>query len=174
MSIRFQMNEDKAIEVLAWLGEKQPGIDVYHVAKVLYYADKDHLNRYGRPIVGDKYTAMSFGPVPSKIYDWIKKKIIPKRLEEAVTTCGEYLNLYCHRKPNMVMFSRTDIECLSKSLRKYGRLDFGKLTDMAHDERAWQEVERNKDMDYEKMIEQSPRGKKIIQDLREHSRQIAL
>ena len=80
MTIRFEMNEDKAIEVLTWLANEQPGIGAFHVSKVLYYADKEHLNRYGRPVLGDTYIRMEFGPVPSKTYDLIKKE----NLEQSV------------------------------------------------------------------------------------------
>jgi uncharacterized phage-associated protein len=48
----YQMNYEKAIEVVVWLANKNPGIDIYHVAKILYYAEKTHLNRHGRPIIG--------------------------------------------------------------------------------------------------------------------------
>ena len=41
MKISFKMDEDKAIEALVWLAHKQPGIDAFHVAKVLYFADKE-------------------------------------------------------------------------------------------------------------------------------------
>ena len=74
MTIRFEMNANKVIEVLTWLANEQPGIGAFHVSKVLYYADKEHLNLYGRPVVGDTYIRMEFGPVPSKTYDLIKKE----------------------------------------------------------------------------------------------------
>ena len=81
MTIRFEMNENKVIEVLSWLANEQPGIGAFHVSKVLYYADKEHLNLYGRPVLGDTYIRMEFGPVPSKTYDLIKKE----NLELSVT-----------------------------------------------------------------------------------------
>ena len=34
-------------------------------AKLLFFADKLHLNRYGRPILGDCYFCLDHGPVPS-------------------------------------------------------------------------------------------------------------
>lgn len=176
MSISFEMNEDKAIEALVWLADKQLGITPFYVSKVLYFAEKEHLNRFGRPILGDRYIRMPFGPVPSKTYDLIKgtsrKKKYAEKLREAVDVQEGALRPL--RKPNMEMFSRTDIECLTNALRKYGCLEFGKLSRISHRETAWKKAPENGEMDYEDMIDQSPKQKKIIENLREHARQIVL
>ena len=174
MSISFKMNEDKAIEALVWLAEKQLGITPFYVSKVLYFADKAHLNRFGRPILGDIYIRMPFGPVPSETYAWIKgspsKKKYSEKLREAVDVQEGALRPL--RKPNMEMFSRTDIECLTNALKKYGSLDFGKLSRISHRETAWKNAPENGSMDYEDMIDPSPNREEIIRNLKEHSRQI--
>ena len=177
MTIRFEMNEDKAIEVLVWLANKKPGIDAFYVSKVLYFADKEHLNRYGRPILGDRYIRMAFGPVPSKTYDLIKKanpkKTAPKKLKESVEVhLGEFRHLYPLRQPNMEMFSRTDIECLTNALEKYSNHAFEDLSNITHSHSAWKKAPKNRAMDYKDMIEQGPKQKEIIRSLKEHSRQI--
>ena len=71
--IRFKISYDKAIEVLVWLAKMKPGIDIYHIAKVLFYADKMHINKYARPVIGDSYIKMPYGPVPSGVSDLIKR-----------------------------------------------------------------------------------------------------
>ncbi len=177
MTIAFEMNEDKALEALVWLAYNQPGIDAFHVSKVLYFADKEHLNRYGRPILGDTYIRMEYGPVPSQTYDLIKKasprKNVPKKLREAIEVREGFRHLYPRRKPKMEMFSRTDRECLIKALEKYGSRDFGVLSKISHKQPAWKNAQENGTMDYEDMIEQSPKREEIIQNLKEYSRQIA-
>ena len=174
MSISFEMNEAKAIEALVWLADKQLGITPFYVSKVLYFADKEHLNRFGRPILGDKYIRMNFGPVPSQTYDLMKgtssKKKYSEKLREAVDVQEGALRPL--RKPNMEMFSRTDIECLTNALKEYGSLEFGKLSRISHRETAWKNAPENGKMDYEDMIEPSPKREEIIQNLKEHSRQI--
>ena len=65
--VRYEISYDKAIEVLVWLANTKPGIDIYHVCKVLFYADKSHINKYLRPIIGDYYIKMDYGPVPSGV-----------------------------------------------------------------------------------------------------------
>ncbi len=72
MSIRFRFNAKKAVEVILWFAERRPGISFHTLLKLLFYADKRHLNRYGRPITGDDYIAMQYGPVASTTYDMLK------------------------------------------------------------------------------------------------------
>ena len=69
--IQFKITYDTTIEVIIWLANMKPGIDIYHVAKVFFYADKMHINKYGRPITGDTYFSMKRGPVLSNVLDII-------------------------------------------------------------------------------------------------------
>ena len=178
MTIRFEMNENKVIEVLSWLANEQPGIGAFHVSKVLYYADKEHLNLYGRPVLGDTYIRMEFGPVPSKDLRSDQKRepgarVYIKKFREAVDVRGGFRHLHPLREPNMEMLSRTDIECLRNALKKYGTRDFGVLSRISHRETAWTNAPENGPIDYEHMIEQGPNQEEIIQNLKEHSHQIA-
>lgn len=61
---------EKTTEVLLYITEQVT--DVYNALKVLYFADKDHLAKYGRQICGESYVAMKDGPVPSCTYDLVK------------------------------------------------------------------------------------------------------
>jgi hypothetical protein len=47
MAIRFQTNPRKALEVIVWFANKRPGIDFHSILKLLFFADKDHLNGMG-------------------------------------------------------------------------------------------------------------------------------
>lgn len=183
MSIEFHVNENKLIEVLVWLAKAQPGIDEFHVSKVLYYADKDHLNRYGRPILGDTYIRMRHGPVPSLIYDVTKEAAASKPrikklrdiLAKSVVIEGGFRHLRKHlREPNIDLFSKTDIQCLSASLEKYGTYEFGPLSRISHKEPAWQNAQENGTMAYEDMVTKGPKQQKILQHLKEYSRHIVL
>src|ERR1700733_9640210 len=40
--------------------------------KILYFADKEHIAKYGQSFLDDNYIKMDFGPVPSKIFDYIR------------------------------------------------------------------------------------------------------
>ncbi|MCW7083120.1 Panacea domain-containing protein [Escherichia coli] len=70
LNVRF--DSEKALEAILYVASKAPIPDIYHVGKILYYADRFHLESFGRLITGDHYNAMKDGPVASNTYDIIK------------------------------------------------------------------------------------------------------
>jgi uncharacterized phage-associated protein len=68
----MEFNENKAIQAVLYIVAKLRRKDFHKIFKILYFSDREHLNMYGRTITGDKYIAMSDGPVPSNLYDIFK------------------------------------------------------------------------------------------------------
>ncbi len=172
--IRYRLNWEKAIEAIVWLAQEKPGIGVFHVAKVLFYADKAHLQQYARPILGDTYIAMEHGPVPSGVHDLIdRNSFLDPDLLEATSEAIEvkrdgYPQIIVQRPPNLKLFSETDLQCLRWALDRYGDLPFGRLRDLTHRERAWVEAPANGPMDYALMIDDDvPNRKELLEEIRE-------
>jgi len=69
--IKYRIDAEKAIETITLLSTLKPGIDLYHMGKIIFYAEKEHINRYARPIIGDKYICGKDGPFPSKVRDLV-------------------------------------------------------------------------------------------------------
>ena len=85
-NIRYRINYTKAIETIVWLANEKPGIDIYHIGKCIFYAEKLHLNKYARPIIGDTYQKGKYGPFPSTIRDIIQQSaewLDPDHLQES-------------------------------------------------------------------------------------------
>jgi len=149
----FDFNAKKAIESVLYIIENGTQPTFHHVSKVLYFADKKHLERYGRFICGDSYIAMKNGPVPSGVYDLLKivrgdlsPIFYPPQefidgIHQAIDILGRY-SIIIRRKPDTDMFSDSDIECLNNSIKKYGNLSFSQLTELSHDN-AWKSADQN-------------------------------
>ena len=178
--IRFNLNEEKAIEALVWLANEKPGITFYYIVKVLFFADKIHLNKYGRPILGDQYVAMPHGPVPSTVYDMLGldkflDQDLTKMVEESLVIDGIKVTPTPGRKPKLEVFSKSDIECLKESLATYGNMSFALLKRITHEEPAYIDAPANGQMDYLKMIDETnPHRKEITKQLEEFSRHLSL
>lgn len=179
--IFYRMNYTKAIESIVWLANKYPNIDIYHVAKILYFAEKTHLNKYGRPIIGATYIRMDFGQVPSEVRDLITKntwmvepdylKCFSKSVE---INKDPYEKLTSLRNADINLFSDTDIECLEESLSKYGDLTFAQLKEISHTEKTWIDTEQNEKIDYLLMVDGENEDKEeIIEDIRELSQYVS-
>src|SRR3979411_231740 len=74
MSIGININWRKASECVHFLASLHPGITPYYIAKIFFYADKEHLADWGRSICGDFSVAMENGPVPSNTYNLVKRE----------------------------------------------------------------------------------------------------
>src|SRR5215216_2210354 len=116
MAIRFKTNPQKALEVILWFANARQGIDFHSVLKLLFFADKEHLNAYGRPIVGDRYNALPYGPVAQTTYDILKRD--PLALESLGVEDASDLpfevrrgyRVYPKRAPDSRKLSESDLE----------------------------------------------------------------
>lgn len=173
MAISFKVNQDKTLEAIVYLASKAPGIDIYHTVKTMFYADKKHLNKYARPILGDLYIKMENGPVPSLVKDIVDcNRFLPlsmqEKIKEAIETKGRNKNITAKRNPDFAEFSETDIECLDDALAYCKDKTFDELKDLTHTERAWIDACMNGSMDYELMLDDdNPHKEEIIADLKE-------
>jgi len=148
-NIRFRFEREKMVAVLAFFASRVSDVDVLKSAKLLYFADKRHLLRYGRPITGDNYFAMDHGPVPEQAYDIIKAALQPHKPELppdlakylAVDTSSKYPHFLATAAPDMDAFSDSDVEVLEEIFNEYGRFAPWKLRDLAHDEPEVKESE---------------------------------
>ncbi len=146
------MNEDvlKMKAALLFVVAAFDGVDILRAFKILYFANKDHLARYGRPIINDIFCALPNGPVPSMLYDAVKKAQGKRsgyetpeieELARAIIVGEEDLDyvIYKREMPDLDELSKSDIECLKKSLIENRNLSFRELSDKSHDF-AWDEA----------------------------------
>lgn len=113
---------------------------MYNLLKVVFFADSDHLIKYGRPITGDRPHSMKYGPVPSVCYNMVKPNAKPKYF-----TTEENI-VEARVEPNLDLFSESDLECLNKSIQENVNLDFPTLRDKSHTE-AYEKTKREKGLD---------------------------
>lgn len=137
-----------ALEVVLYLAQKSKDSTFHHIFKLLYFADRLHLARYGRLICGDQYIAMKDGPVPSDLYDMFKAvrggydyNRLPE-VTEAISVAPNGYTIIPQRRANLEWLSDSDIECLDESLRDYDHFSFPELSRRSHDD-AWKSADRN-------------------------------
>lgn len=160
--IEFAFNADKAVAVVAYLATQVPSLDRFKIAKLVYLADRLHVVRYGRPIVGGHYYALPHGPVPEELLDGVRllmeddAKLASRQLADRmrdvvmVDRSGRFPVLIPNacEEPNLDALSRTDIEVLNEIAQAYGRASFRQLYDETHSHAAytaaWERRNENK------------------------------
>lgn len=167
----FKFDERVAVETILYILSRTKDPTFHHIAKLLYFADLCHLERYGRFICGDQYIAMKHGPVPSGVYDMLKEQrdgVSYLRFpfaEDAFEVIDNYM-VRPLRAPNLEWLSDSNIDCLNESLARYDHLDFETLSRLSHD-RAWESADRNDFISLEAIVAQLGDPPDLIEYLRD-------
>lgn len=141
----------KLTELVLYILGKTGGVDFYHVFKILYFAEMNHLAKWGSGIVPDEFCALKYGPVPTHLYDAVKKlgecghsrMKLSDELSEVVEFAGEDAPhvLLPRREANVDFLSKSEIEVLDQSIIEHESMTFGQLMEKSHDA-AWDEANR--------------------------------
>lgn len=156
MKPAYAANTAKAVETILWFANRQPGIDVYRIVKAAYYADKQHINAYGRPICGDMYFAAPYGPLARVLYGILKSDPLEMIAlggngELPFEIKGRY-NVYPLRDFNFRKLSRTDIEALEYGYNAVANKSFEAILRETHADPAYARAEGTY-MDYRDFLD---------------------
>lgn len=168
--MNFSVNTEKAVEAVAFVASERPGLSQKFFAKIFFYAEKWHLNDYGRPIIADTYIAMKQGPVPSTVRDLILQKWNwtekPENFDASIKViddCGLF-RVIAREGAQFDRLSNTDKAMLRKAIAFCADMTPDELSAISHQDRAWYETERDRPIDVEKLIDdENPDRDAIIQ-----------
>ncbi|WP_157099050.1 Panacea domain-containing protein [Novosphingobium rosa] len=117
----------------------------YYLLKALFFADRSHLNKYGRPITFDHYYALPDGPVPSLSYEVLKKSPgawdytgMDAALWEATPQDGTKVRFHnAARDPSDEILSESDMEELEAAFEHVRHRSFKRIWSETHQDRAY-------------------------------------
>ena len=116
------------------------------IIKLLFIADKTHLEEYGRTITGDIFKALKMGPIGSKTLDFLNLKFEDEKQEKYFNSIigkeGSY-NFYFKGKniKNLNSLSESDREIINKTVSVFGNFTENKLIDFLHTFPEWKKHE---------------------------------
>lgn len=140
--------------------------------KLCFYADKYHLEEYGKAIFNHSYTKMEHGPVPTWLYGIIRTSISGVTdfdFEEEVNVFNEYIGLkqvcfgshnqynqtvFAKKKEfNTKFFSKTQLKILDKVIQDFRTITAADISELSHQTNAWKNVELNEQITYDSMVD---------------------
>ena len=169
--VRLEPNIEKILDAICFVIAEAKKHDFqptqYDLVKTIFLADKNHLNKYGRPITFDNYHAMIHGPVPSLTYDLLKEH--PTKLKKYnirslkwSRKAGASKSYFYSLKPsvhcNFDSLSESDCEHLRNALTIIRSLTWQQIRKLTHEDPAYceanpQETSSNKLMSYGMLFE---------------------
>jgi len=142
--IRFRFNPEKLVHALVFFSTSGvKNLDTMKAAKLLYFADRLHLQKYGRPILGDDYYCMKHGPIPTLSLNIMQAAIQGSDEADDAELLVEYLEIersskypqfIAKKDPDMDVFSDSDVEVLQNVVAKYGGKTAWQLRELAHEQ----------------------------------------
>lgn len=184
--LNFRFNLPKFVQALVFLSKNGVSdLTKLKAAKLFYFADKEHLLRYGRPIIGDEYFALNLGPVPSQADDFFDEAQAAHQVGPSTPEQEEFLRYldvvagYWPRyvasgEENFRVFSKSDLEVLSEVARKYGKLHWKRLVQLTHEESAYKLADKDRQpprrapMPYETFFDEGSEMLKLAEVEQEH------
>jgi uncharacterized phage-associated protein len=188
MPLSFEFDFEVTKAALLYLASKNlPNFDKYRAVKLLFLADREHLLRFGRPITGDKYSALPFGPTGDRVLNLLGKleRVIlegepPKDSEVADLAASlevaedEYSTYHAKVQPDLDALSKSDINMLDHVVKEHGYKSFNELKKFTHDMKAYKRVWRGDDeqrkfpMVFDDFFAEAPEKSEFLKELREN------
>lgn len=164
----FRFDPEKGLEVLLYIASHLQE-DYYRVLKTLYFADKYHLERYGRLICGDHYIAMKSGVVPSGLYDFVTD-VKDGRLGRYGIDASEAFSLNGYRimlkrEPDLNLLSKSDLECLDHAIGEVAKMSYAVLYRATHGS-DYEAAEFNDEIPFDEIAKTLPSGEELLKALR--------
>jgi uncharacterized phage-associated protein len=171
--IQMKFNETKTINAVLYIVTKLKRNDFHKIFKILYFSDREHLKEYGRTITGDRYIAMSDGPVPSNLYD-IFKSVRGDGYFKDNGKFGVYFSVIgndlikAHKEPDLKKLSKTDIQHINNSIELYGNLSWDEIREKSHDY-AWRSTIINRQIQFEDILWEAGCDDEFIEYVKEQN-----
>ena len=139
----MRFNERKATQAAAYLLKKRGRQMSYlKLIKLLYWADRTTLARWGRPITTDRHVSMNHGPVLSHVLDLVNDGDAPGEAEiwgaAIFPPAGNY-EVQLKADPGDDELSEAEIAVLEEVWRRLGHLNRWQLVELAHKLPEWKD-----------------------------------
>ncbi|MFH1441950.1 MAG: Panacea domain-containing protein [Candidatus Omnitrophota bacterium] len=190
--IRFKFNVEKFTACVAMLAQAEvPELTKLKIVKMLYFIDKYHLLKYGKPVLGDIYYHWDHGPVPLKSLTVLNEVVDDDDIsgetgESDKDHLTHYLKLNKFRakiiprkypffelknEPYLDSLSFSEQEAVREVIKQYGQFSPWQLREETHKDTTWKATDRNDEIDYRLFFEDGSSSSKgaleYLESLRE-------
>lgn len=164
----FHFDALKAFQAIRWMlncaDKNRAGI--HALCKACFFADRKVLNILGRPIFGDRYKALEFGPAPAGIYEMLEGKqewlqllkdfnvdSFPWTRADNDIVLKKVLKLSPERDCDSI--APRELKIIEEEFGKSVAMSFGDETDLLYEGDAWKNGRKRVDklVAYEDMLD---------------------
>ena len=172
--MEVQFDKTKTLNALLFVANRVQRKDFHKIFKIIYFADRQHLADWGRPITGDTYVAMEAGPVPSRLYDMLKMVRGDSYMPDS-EGLSQYFQIenWMYVKPlqdaDLNRLSPNEQEALSDAIAKYASLSYDEIKEKSHDV-AWLSTARDFSISWDNIAREAGLDGEELECLNEYAR----
>lgn len=161
------------MNALLYVANRVQRKDFHKIFKIIYFADRQHLADWGRPITGDTYIAMEAGPVPSRLYDMLKIVRGDSYMPDS-EGLGRYFQIdnWMYVNPlvdsDLNKLSDNEQEALLEAINKYAMLSYDEIKEKSHDV-AWRSTARDFNISWDDIAREAGLDEVEVACLQEYS-----
>lgn len=142
--IMFEFDPDKAKQAVLWMLYRNNGsMNKLKLVKLMFFADREHLAKYGRPIIGGKYYNMKLGPVSSDLLDMLNK--VQANAEKSPFEFRHFYEIVSKESPDGDYLSESDKIILDQIYESYKYTNEFTLSKITHRLKAFTKNAPSKD-----------------------------
>ena len=171
--MNVQFDKEKSLNALLYVANRVQRKDFHKIFKIIYFADRQHLADWGRPITGDTYIAKEAGPVPSRLYDMLKIVRGDSYLPD-MEGLSKYFQVenWMYVRPlqdaDLNKLSANEQEAMSKAIEKYAALSYDEIKEKSHDV-AWRSTARDFSISWDNIAREAGLDEVEVACLRDYS-----
>lgn len=171
--MNVQFDKEKSLNALLYVANRVQRKDFHKIFKIIYFADRQHLADWGRPITGDTYIAKEAGPVPSRLYDMLKIVRGDSYLPDT-EGLGKYFQVenWMYVRPlqdaDLNKLSANEQEAMSEAIEKYAALSYDEIKEKSHDV-AWRSTARDFSISWDNIAREAGLDEVEVACLRDYS-----
>lgn len=137
----WHFNPGKATQAAAYLLKlgNADRMNYLKVLKLLYLADRLSIREKGYPVTGDDVYAMDYGPVLTRVYDFIRARPRLGADVWAESFRTDNYDLVLLSDPKIGDLSRHDIRILNKVFEEHHDVNGFDVSELTHDFPEWQQ-----------------------------------
>ena len=172
--MNVQFDKVKTLNALLYVSNRVQRKDFHKIFKIIYFADRQHLADWGRPITGDTYIAMDAGPVPSRLSDMLKIVRGDSYLSDT-EGLDKYFQVenWMYVKPlqdaDLDRLSPNEQEALSDAIAKYAALSYDEIKEKSHDV-AWRSTARDFAINWDSIAREAGLDSEELECVNEYAR----
>lgn len=137
--MKAKFREDKATQAAAlFIKLNGESIDQIKLMKLLYFAEREALIRWRRPIVFDSYVSMKKGPVLSQTLDLIHGDDESDGIWNNFISPPKNYELSLINDPGTGKLSQAEESLINEIFKTYGAIDKWELCNLSHRLPEWQ------------------------------------